>query len=111
PVIIQASAPAMPRRPHLDYLYTLTVCDISATTHKLWNTWRAPLLRQLYIEAKRTLRRGIDTPVDRQSWIHATREEAREILHAQNMTDEQIDKIWDTVDEEYFLQDSTVDIA
>ena len=111
PDIIQAFARAMPSQAHLDYLYILTVCDISATNPKLWNTWRASLLRQLYIEAKRALRRGIDTPVDRQAWIDATREEAREILRAQNMTDEQVDKIWDTVDEEYFLQDSTVDIA
>jgi len=111
PDIIQAFARAMPSQAHLDYLYILTVCDISATNPKLWNTWRASLLRQLYIEAKRALRRGIDTPVDRQAWIDATREEAREILRAQNMTNEQIDKIWDTVDEEYFLQDSTVDIA
>ena len=111
PDIIQAFARAMPSQTHLDYLYILTVCDISATNPKLWNTWRASLLRQLYIEAKRALRRGIDTPVDRQAWIDATREEAREILRAQNMTDEQVDKIWDTVDEEYFLQDSTVDIA
>ncbi|MFV8570587.1 [protein-PII] uridylyltransferase [Marinobacter sp. SBS5] len=111
PDIIQAFARAIPSQAHLDYLYTLTVCDISATNPKLWNTWRASLLRQLYIEAKRALRRGIDTPVDRQAWIDATREEAREILNAQNMSDEQIDQIWDTVDEEYFLQDSTVDIA
>ncbi|MBR9870880.1 MAG: [protein-PII] uridylyltransferase [Gammaproteobacteria bacterium] len=111
PGIIQAFARAIPSQAHLDYLYTLTVCDISATNPKLWNTWRASLLRQLYIEAKRALRRGIDTPVDRQAWIDATREEAREILNAQNMSDEQIDQIWDTVDEEYFLQDSTVDIA
>lgn len=111
PDIIQAFARAMPSQAHLDYLYILTVCDISATNPKLWNTWRASLLRQLYIEAKRALRRGIDTPVDRQAWIDATREEAREILRAQNMNNEQIDKIWDTVDEEYFLQDSTVDIA
>ncbi|MBJ6138811.1 [protein-PII] uridylyltransferase [Marinobacter litoralis] len=111
PDIIQAFARAIPSQAHLDYLYTLTVCDISATNPKLWNTWRASLLRQLYIEAKRALRRGIDTPVNRQAWIDATREEAREILNAQNMTDEQIDQIWDTVDEEYFLQDSTVDIA
>ncbi|MBZ0333260.1 [protein-PII] uridylyltransferase [Marinobacter sp. AL4B] len=111
PDIIQAFARAIPSQAHLDYLYTLTVCDISATNPKLWNTWRASLLRQLYIEAKRALRRGIDTPVNRQAWIDATREEARGILNAQNMTDEQIDQIWDTVDEEYFLQDSTVDIA
>nr|WP_281496388.1 [protein-PII] uridylyltransferase [Marinobacter sp. S0848L] len=111
PGIIQAFARAIPSQAHLDYLYTLTVCDISATNPKLWNTWRASLLRQLYIEAKRALRRGIDTPVNRQAWIDATREEAREILNAQNMTNEQIDQIWDTVDEDYFLQDSTVDIA
>ncbi|HET8849802.1 MAG TPA: [protein-PII] uridylyltransferase [Marinobacter sp.] len=111
PDIIQAFARAVPSQAHLDYLYVLTVCDISATNPKLWNTWRASLLRQLYIETKRALRRGTDTPVDRQEWIRATREEAREILHAQNMSDEQIDRIWDTVDEEYFLQDSTVDIA
>ena len=111
PDIIQGFARAMPSQAHLDYLYILTVCDISATNPKLWNTWRASLLRQLYIEAKRALRRGTDTPVDRQAWIQATREEARQILHAQNMADEQIDQVWDTVDEDYFLQDSTVDIA
>ncbi|XKH01295.1 [protein-PII] uridylyltransferase [Marinobacter nauticus] len=111
PDIIQAFARAMPSQAHLDYLYILTVCDISATNPKLWNTWRASLLRQLYVEAKRALRRGTDNPVTRQDWIRATREEARQILHAQNITDEQIDQVWKTVDEDYFLQDSTVDIA
>ena len=43
--------------------------------------------------------------------MRATQSEAREILHAQNMKDEQIDGIWETLDEDYFLQDSTVDIA
>ncbi|MGO3295079.1 [protein-PII] uridylyltransferase [Marinobacter sp.] len=111
PDIIQSFARAVPSQAHLDYLYILTVCDISATNPKLWNTWRASLLRQLYIEAKRALRRGTEIPVDRQAWVLATQSEAREILHAQNITDEQIDAIWDTVDEDYFLQDSTVDIA
>ncbi|WP_417517391.1 [protein-PII] uridylyltransferase [Marinobacter sp.] len=111
PDIIQSFARALPSQAHLDYLYILTVCDISATNPKLWNTWRASLLRQLYIEAKRALRRGTEIPVDRQTWVRATQTEAREILHAQSITDEQIDAIWDTVDEDYFLQDSTVDIA
>ncbi|MBZ2167579.1 [protein-PII] uridylyltransferase [Marinobacter sp. F4216] len=111
PDIIHNFARAVPSQMHLDYLYVLTVCDISATNPKLWNTWRASLLRQLYIEAKRALRRGTETPVNRDEWIQATQSEAREILIAQNMTDEQIDTIWDTVDEDYFLQDSTVDIA
>lgn len=111
PEIIHAFAEAMPSQVHLDYLYILTVCDISATNPKLWNTWRASLLRQLYIETKRALRRGTEHPVDRDEWISATKTEAREILHAQNMSDEQIDSVWDTVEEDYFLQDSTVDIA
>ena len=111
PDIIHAFARAIPSQAHLDYLYILTVCDISATNPKLWNTWRASLLRQLYIETKRALRRGTETPIDRLEWVRATQSEAREILHAQNMTDEQIDQIWNTVDDEYFLQDSTVDIA
>ncbi|MEP1213475.1 MAG: [protein-PII] uridylyltransferase [Marinobacter sp.] len=111
PDIIHGFAQSVPSQIHLDYLYVLTVCDISATNPKLWNTWRASLLRQLYIETKRALRRGSETPVDRQEWVRATQSEAREILHAQNMTDEQINNIWETLDEEYFLQDSTVDIA
>lgn len=111
PDIINGFARAVPSQVHLDYLYVMTVCDISATNPKLWNTWRASLLRQLYIETKLALRRGTETPVDRQEWVRATQSEAREILHAQNMSDEQIDHLWDTLDEEYFLQDSTVDIA
>ncbi len=111
PDIIHGFARAVPSQVHLDYLYVMTVCDISATNPKLWNTWRASLLRQLYIEAKLALRRGTETPVDRQEWVRATQSEARDILHAQNMTDEQIDNLWDTLDEDYFLQDSTVDIA
>jgi [protein-PII] uridylyltransferase len=111
PDIIFTFAQAVPSQVHLDYLYVLTVCDISATNPKLWNTWRASLLRQLYIEAKRALRRNSQTPVDRREWVRATQSEAREILRAQNMTDVQIDRIWETMDEDYFLQDSTVDIA
>lgn len=111
PDIIYNFARAVPSQVHLDYLYVLTVCDISATNPKLWNTWRASLLRQLYIETKRALRRNSETPIDRQEWVRATQSEAREILHSQNLSDEQIDEVWNVLDEDYFLQDSTVDIA
>ncbi|MFC4260562.1 [protein-PII] uridylyltransferase [Marinobacter lacisalsi] len=111
PDIINEFARAVPSQVHLDYLYVLTACDINATNPKLWNTWRASLLRQLYVETKRALRRGTETPFNRADWVKATQAEARDILNAQGMDDEQIDTIWDTLDEEYFLQDSTVDIA
>lgn len=111
PDIIHAFARSVPSQVHLDYLYILTVCDISATNPKLWNTWRASLLRQLFIETKRVLRRGVEKPVKRSEWIKATQSEARELLHAQNFSDAQIDRVWNMLDEDYFLQDSTVDIA
>ncbi|MDX5297627.1 MAG: [protein-PII] uridylyltransferase, partial [Gammaproteobacteria bacterium] len=111
PDIIHAFARGIPSQVHLDYLYVLTVCDISATNPKLWNTWRASLMRQLYIETRRALRRGIENPIDRNDWISATQQEARELLRAQNFSDEQIDSVWFGLDEDYFLQDSTVDIA
>lgn len=111
PGIINDFARSMPSQAHLDYLYILTACDISATNPKLWNTWRATLLRQLYEETKRALRRGTEAPLNREEWVRATQSEAREILNAQGITDEQINPIWNTLDEEYFLQDSTMDIA
>ncbi len=111
PDIIHAFARGVPSEVHLDYLFVLTVCDISATNPNLWNTWRASLLRQLYLEAKRALSRGTENPVDRREWVRATQTEAREMLQAQNFSDAQIDCIWSTLDQEYFLQDSTVDIA
>ncbi len=111
PHIIHGFARTVLSETHLDYLYVLTVCDISATNPKLWNTWRASLLRQLYIEAKRALTRGTENPVNRLEWVRATQLEARHILNAQNISDAQIDRVWDALDEEYFLQDSTIDIA
>ncbi len=111
PDVIHTFAKLIPSQVHLDYLYVLTVCDIAATNPSLWNSWRASLLRQLYIEAKRALRRGIDNPISRDDWIAATKVEARELLNAENFTDSQIDALWDTLEDDYFLQDSTAEIA
>ena len=39
----------------LNYLYCLTVSDISATNPNLWNSWNSSLLRELWLKARREI--------------------------------------------------------
>jgi [protein-PII] uridylyltransferase len=111
PEVIHQFAREVPSHVHLDYLYVLTVADISATNPTLWNTWRSTLLRQLYLEARRALRRGVDNPIDRNDWIEATKQEALQILLEQDYKKRDVMKLWKMLEDDYFLQDSTTEIA
>lgn len=97
---------------HLDYLYALTVADICATNPNLWNSWRASLLRQLYTQTKRAIRRGLGNPIDKQEWIAETRAAALDILEADDDVQESdVNRIWDRLGDDYFLRESAADIA
>ncbi|HET8705977.1 MAG TPA: HD domain-containing protein, partial [Pseudomonadales bacterium] len=69
PEVIQEFAKVVGDQIRLKYLYCLTVADICATNPNLWNGWKASLLRQLYLETKRALRRGLENPINKQEWI------------------------------------------
>ncbi|MCM5704112.1 [protein-PII] uridylyltransferase [Larsenimonas salina] len=111
PDVISEFATAMHDERHLDYLYVLTVADISATNASLWNGWRASLMRQLHTEARRALRRGLENPLDRQEWVNETRAEARALLTGMGTRDESVDQLWQTLGDEYFLQYAPSEIA
>ena len=111
PDVILQFAQRVPSLTHLEYLHILTVCDIAATNPSLWNSWRSSLMQQLYIETRRTLRRGIDEPVDRNDWIRATRQEVRTMLFEQGFAAKKVDQLLDSLDDDYFLQDSTSELA
>jgi [protein-PII] uridylyltransferase len=96
---------------HLDYLYTLTVADINATNPTLWNSWRASLMRQLYVETKRALRRGLEHHVDKKEWIEDTQNSALSKLEANGFNREEAIKIWDNPGDDYFLRETANDIA
>ncbi len=96
---------------HLDYLCALTIADINATNPNLWNSWRASLMRQLYRETKRALRRGLNNPVDKQDWVDETRAAAKAILKQRKVDEARIDTLWAGIGDEYFLRENAMDIA
>ncbi|MBV1877582.1 MAG: [protein-PII] uridylyltransferase [Pseudomonadales bacterium] len=95
----------------LDYLYALTVADINATNSTLWNSWRASLMRQLYLETKKALRHGIENYVDRTEYITETQNHAISRLIEHGIAEHRIAKLWDNVDDEYFIRESVNDIV
>ncbi len=95
----------------LDYLFALTVADINGTNPTLWNAWRGSLLRQLYTETKRALRRGLENPIDKQVWIDETRDTAIDTLEYRGFTVEEIEDLWQERGEDYFLREKAEDIA
>ncbi len=96
---------------HLDYIYALTVADINATNPNLWNSWRASLLRQLYAETKRALRRGLENPIDKADWISDTQTAAIDQLENLGFTEEEIHEVWAKTGEDYFLREKVDDIV
>ena len=80
PEVVQQFAQLVDDQLHLDYLYVLTIADINATNPKLWNSWRASLLRQLYTNTKRALARGLDNPIDKAKAISIKQQDALEML-------------------------------
>jgi [protein-PII] uridylyltransferase len=111
PDVIQQFAEHVGDEEHLDYLFTLTVADINATNPTLWNAWRGSLLRQLYTETRRALRRGLDKPVDKQDWVDASRKAAADMLEDRGFMPEDMDKLWQERGEDYFLRERAEDIA
>lgn len=95
----------------LDYLYVLTVADINATNPSLWNSWRASLLRQLYTETKRALRRGLENPLDREEQIRQTQSAAIDILVRGGIDQDDAEQLWSQLGDDYFLRHTAADVA
>ena len=106
PEVIHEFACAVGDQVRLDYLYTLTVADICATNPKLWNGWRSSLLRQLYTEARRALRRGLENQVNKADWIQETKERASNLLASGDIDSGDVKALWDQFGDDYFLRET-----
>ena len=111
PEVVQEFARHVGDQQRLDYLFALTVADINGTNPKLWNAWRGSLLRQLYAETKRALRRGLENPTGKQEWIRETRNAAAKLLEYRGFTADELDELWAQRGEDYFLREKPEDIA
>lgn len=111
PEVIHEFATAMGDKLHLDYLYTMTVADIRATNPELWNSWRASLMKQLYLNTKRALRLGLENPLDREERIADKKETAMTKLEERGVDKESIQQIWTNANDEYFLRESSSNIV
>lgn len=110
PDVIHDFALAMGDQLHLDYLYCLTVADINGTNKELWNTWRASLLRQLYMDTRRAFRRGLENTIDKQDVIAETQAAAFRKLARKGITKERAFELWGNMGDDYFLRESVTDI-
>lgn len=92
----------------LNHLYVLTVADMNATNSELWNSWRASLLKQLYISTKRVLNLGMGI-VDKDVYITARKSRAQALLSDIEPTT--LHALWNELGDEYFLKHKKLDIA
>ncbi len=89
---------------HLDYLYVMTVPDINATNNELWNSWRATLMRQLYAETRRALRRGLENPIGKEELVEQTQFEAMQSLQRVGADKRAVEEFWALLGDDYFLR-------
>jgi [protein-PII] uridylyltransferase len=111
PEVIWEFASYVKDQEHLDYLFILTVADINATNPTMWNSWRASLMRQLYLETKRALRRGLDFPIDADMISDEHKQRALEIIIERNVDIMEAEKIWGSIEDEYFIRSNGDEIA
>jgi [protein-PII] uridylyltransferase len=111
PQVVHAFAREVGDQNRLDYLYVLTVADVRGTNPKLWNSWKATLFDELYERVKQALRRGLESPLDREQLIAGTQAQARELLDAAGADSGAVARVWESLTEDYFLRHSAPEIA
>ncbi|HEX9707850.1 MAG TPA: [protein-PII] uridylyltransferase [Steroidobacteraceae bacterium] len=111
PQVINEFARAVGDQVRLDYLYVLTVADVRGTNPRLWNSWKATLFDELYERVKQALRRGSESPLDREELVAETQSLARERLATAGVDATAVQRVWSTLTDAYFLRHSAAEIT
>lgn len=108
PQVIENFAGMMRDERHLIALYLLTVADIRGTSPKVWNAWKAKLLENLFLAARRQLQ-GISG--NAQGEIMARLDEARKTLGYYGISESAYNDLWKKLGQQYFLRHRAQEIA
>ncbi len=111
PQVIHEFATTVGDEQHLEYLYVLTVADVTGTNPKLWNSWKASLFEELYLLTRRALRRGLGNPIEVETLIRDTQEKALVLLHGDDAADQPTPKLWSRLPDGYFVRHAPEEIA
>lgn len=104
PEVINEFATAARSHNHLNLLYTMTLADIRATNDNLWNDWKASLLRELYIMTQKALDNGLQCEVTLDERVQDHKRKALDLLAANNINRDDIDRLWGRLDKDYFAR-------
>ncbi len=85
----------------LDLLYLLTEADMRATGPKVWNTWKAQLLADLYLNTRQVLRKGL--PADAETRIRRVRRRIIRGLSEEGFTPERVRSHMKRLGRDYLL--------
>ena len=92
---------------HLTALYLLTMADIRGTSPKVWNAWKDKLTRELYLAARRVL----EGNAPHTDGIEEKKEQARTQLRLYGFAPDSESKLWNRLDDIYFLRQDARDIG
>lgn len=111
PLVVHEFADAVGHWERLDHLYLLTIADISGTSPKLWNAWKARLLAELYEATRYALRRGLESPVERDEKVDDNKAAAAERLRSAGLDEPTMAQVWQAFPAEYFRRNAAEQIA
>jgi [protein-PII] uridylyltransferase len=95
----------------LDYLYVLTVADVRGTNPKLWNNWKSSLFAEFYERTRQALRRGHESPLDKDELIAETQARAKELTTRAGVGEILRQSVWQRFTVDYFLRHTPEEIA
>lgn len=111
PQVLHEFAKLVGDQTRLDYLYVLTVADVRGTNPKLWNNWKASLFAEFYERTRQALRRGLESPIDKDELIAETQNRARELLTRSGNGAQQVAAVWERFTDAYFMRHTPEEIA